>query len=322
MHNVVALLTLIAIVGLLVYASIRAARIKWTVVRWGGVGLSAVLAAAVSVLSVLTIVGLFKSQARYAPVPTLKVAGTPEQIQRGRAIADSFCDACHSTTGPLTGGENIGEHFPMPIGSFVSSNLTPAGQFSRWSDGAIFRAIRNSVDADGRWLIVMSYTNASKLSDQDIHALIAYIRSRPTTGRATVNPPDRLSLLGAIMLGAGMLPTGKPVLADAITAPAKGPTVPHGEYIVSYQDCRECHGARLTGGVKGQLGPIGPDLSPVKQWRREEFIATMRTGINPYGRALSQQMPWRPIGRMDDEELAAVYEYLTHLPGSQATATN
>jgi len=48
----------------------------------------------------------------------------------------------------------------------------------------------------------------------------------------------------------------------------------------------------------------------------------MRTGIDPYGRALSQQMPWRPIGRMDDEELAAVYEYLTHLPGSQTTATN
>jgi hypothetical protein len=26
-------------------------------------------------------------------------------------------------------------------------------------------------------------------------------------------------------------------------------------------------------------------------------------------------MPWRPLGRMDDEELAAIYEYLTHLPG-------
>jgi len=25
---------------------------------------------------------------------------------------------------------------------------------------------------------------------------------------------------------------------------------------------------------------------------------------------------------MDDEELAALYEYLTHLPGSQTTATN
>ena len=124
------------------------------------------------------------------------------------------------------------------------------------------------------------------------------------------------------MLGAGMLPEGKPVLTSVITAPSKGPTVQYGEYIMSYQDCRECHGARLTGGVKGQLGPIGPDLKLVKEWRREEFIATMRSGINPYGRALSQQMPWRPIGRMDDEELAAVYEYLTHLPDSQTTATN
>ena len=322
MHNVVGLSVLIAIVGLLVYGGIRAAPIKRSVVRWGGVGGSVVLATAVCVLSVLTIVGLFKSQSRHAPVPRLKVAGTAEQIQRGRAIADSFCDACHSKTGPLTGGEDIGEHFPMPIGSFVSSNLTPAGPLSHWSDGEIFRAIRNSVDADGRWLIVMSYTNASKLSDEDIQALIAYIRSRPAAGRATVNPPDRLNLLGTIMLGAGMLPSGKPILAGAITAPAKGRTAPYGEYILSYQDCRECHGARLTGGVKGQLGPIGPDLGLVKQWRREEFIATMRTGIDPYGRALSQQMPWRPIGKMDDEELGAVYEYLTHLPGSETTATN
>jgi hypothetical protein len=29
---------------------------------------------------------------------------------------------------------------------------------------------------------------------------------------------------------------------------------------------------------------------------------------------MSEQMPWRPLGRMDDEELAAVYEYLTNLP--------
>ena len=70
------------------------------------------------------------------------------------------------------------------------------------------------------------------------------------------------------------------------------------------------------------MGPIGPDLNLVKEWRREEFIDTMRTGTNPYGRPLSQQMPWRSIGRMDDEELGAVYEYLTQLPGSRATGAN
>jgi hypothetical protein len=34
------------------------------------------------------------------------------------------------------------------------------------------------------------------------------------------------------------------------------------------------------------------------------------------GRELSDQMPWRQIGKMDDEELTAIYEYLIHLPGS------
>jgi hypothetical protein len=27
-------------------------------------------------------------------------------------------------------------------------------------------------------------------------------------------------------------------------------------------------------------------------------------------------MPWRTIGRMDDDELAAIHAYLTRLPGS------
>jgi hypothetical protein len=33
-------------------------------------------------------------------------------------------------------------------------------------------------------------------------------------------------------------------------------------------------------------------------------------------------MPWGPIGHLDDEELAALYEYLTHLRGSSSTARN
>jgi hypothetical protein len=115
----------------------------------------------------------------------------------------------------------IGKHFPFPVGSFVSSNLTPAGRVNHYSDGEIFRAIRNGVDADGHWLTVMSYTNAGKLSDDDIQALIAYIRSQPGAGQETVNPPDQLNLLGVIMLGAGMLPGSKPVFTGVITAPPK-----------------------------------------------------------------------------------------------------
>ena len=60
------------------------------------------------------------------------------------------------------------------------------------------------------------------------------------------------------MLGAGMLPKGNPVSSGPITAPPASSTLLYGEYILSYQDCRACHGANLTGGVPGQLGPLGP----------------------------------------------------------------
>jgi mono/diheme cytochrome c family protein len=316
MQNIIALAALIAIALLLIWSGFRARRVHNRVLRWSGVVLASVLAIVVASVSALTVAGLVKQQARRAPAVNLAVAVTPERIARGKALVDGFCSACHSQTGLLTGGVDIGKHFPVPVGSFLSSNLTPAGSLQHWSDGEIFRAIRNGVDADGRWLVVMSYTNAGKLSDADIQALIAYIRSVPAAGEQTPNPPDRLNLLGVAMLGAGLLPSGKPVMSGSITAPAKGPTVQFGEYILSYQDCRECHGANLTGGVPGQMAPIGPGLSMVKDWQRAEFIATMRTGIDPGGQQLGERMPWRTIGRMDDDELAAIYEYLTHLPGS------
>jgi len=160
----------------------------------------------------------------------------------------------------------------------------------------------------------MSYTNAGKLSDEDIRAVIAYIRGVPAAGKTTDDQPDHLNLLGIAMLGAGMLPEGKPVSIGPIAAPPASPTLQYGEYILSYQDCRSCHGAKLTGRVPGQLGPLGPDLNLVKRWKLEEFVATMRTGVDPNGHELARDMPWQPIGRMSDEELSAVYEYLTHLP--------
>src|SRR5258705_637442 len=314
MFELLALVMLIMIATLLAWLSLRAWRTKNGIIKWGSTSLAALLSTAVTLISLTTIVGLFKLHSRSAPAPVTNVAGTPEQIQRGKAISDGFCSACHSKTGSLTGGLDIGEHFPMHIGSFVSSNLTPVGRVTRWSDGDIFRAIRNSVDPDGRWLIIMSYTNAGKLSDEDIGAVIAYMRNLPAIGKTTDNPPDHLNLLGIMLLGAGMLPTGNPDSITPIAAPPAGSTLEYGDYILSYQDCRGCHGAKLTGGVPGQLGPLGPDLNLVKRWKLEEFVATMRTGVDPNGHELARDMPWQPIGRMSDEELSAVYEYLTHLP--------
>ena len=316
MLNILAWIMITAVALALGIATTRVWRTKNAFLKWGGTVLSGLLTLLVAFVSIITLTGLIKVYTpRDVPVRDLEVAGTPEQIARGEHIADAFCTSCHSTTGdlPLTGGVDLGKDFPIPLGSFVTVNLTPAGPLKDWSDGEIFRAIRTGTDKDGHGLFVMSNIRARNLSDEDIEAVIAYLRNQPPAGEETQNPPDQPSLLGIMMMGAGMIPVGQPPFTGVISAPPKGPTAEYGEYITSYQDCRDCHGEDLRGGQEGQLSPLGPNLAVVKGWTQQEFIDTLRTGVDPSGHELNSGMPWRAIGRLDDDELTTLYEYLNTL---------
>lgn len=315
--NIVLWLIIIAAavgLGLLAW---RARRAHNRVVKWGGTIGSGLLALVVVLIGVFMLIGMVKAYApRTAPVPDLKVTASADQIARGQHLANSFCASCHSTTNqlPLTGGVDLGKDFPMPLGSYVSVNLTPAGPLKDWSDGEVFRAVRNGIDRNGQVLFAMSGARGRHLSDEDIQSVIAYLRSQPAVTNDTPQPPDQYGPLALILVGAGMIPEGEPPITTAINMPAKGPTVEFGEYILSYQDCVLCHGADLTGGTPGQLAPVGPNLGLVKGWTKEQFIATLRTGVDPSGHELNGSlMPWKNIGRMDDEELTAVYHYITSL---------
>jgi mono/diheme cytochrome c family protein len=286
-------------------------KVRSRALRWIGASVLGLLLVVASLLSCAVAAGLIKMGRRGMQLRVPAVDLSAGQVARGKAISDSFCDSCHSGTGTLTGGKDFAEEIPVPIGSFVSSNLTPAGRLAQWTDGEIFRAIRNSVDAKGNWLMIMSYTSANMLSDSDIRAVIAYLRSLPSAGDGTRQPPDRFNMLGLAMLGVGFLPTGKPISTSTITSPPLGVTPEYGAYLVSYLDCRGCHGSQLTGGAPGQMTPLGPDLTIMKNWSLDDFIATMRSGTDPNGHELSRQMPWRSIGRLSHDELAAMYTYVT-----------
>jgi mono/diheme cytochrome c family protein len=318
MLNSLVLGSCLVLAAVLAVVGVRFARGR-RLLRKLGAGIALLLALACLGAAALMVRGLSLVYARDAEIPVLHVAPTPMRIARGQEIARTFCGACHSRAdeqggGEMTGGLDIGKHLPVPIGSLVAPNLTPAGPLAQWSDGEIYRAIRNGVDADGRWLIMMSYTNASRLADEDVQSVIAYLRSLDPAGLPTQVPADQLNPLGAAMLGAGLLPRGHPVNEGTIPAPVRGRSAAWGQYLLSYQDCNACHGADLHGGVQGQMPPIGPDLSLVSAWSLQDFIKTMRTGIDPDNHQIQEPMPWRTIGKMNDQDLEALFQALTNLP--------
>jgi mono/diheme cytochrome c family protein len=315
--NILGWLVLVALAVLFGWLAFRLWRVKNRFIKWAGVLLSALLTLVFALVSILVLLGMLKAYTPHKVAASeLSVAMTPENIQRGEHLANSFCTSCHSTSGelPLTGGVDLGADFPIHLGTFIAPNLTPAGPLKDWTDAEIFAALREGVNPQGRRLVIMSNARVRYLSDEDTQAVIAYVRSQPAVDNKTQDPPDKANLLAMLMYGAGMIPEGLPPVEGSITAPPKGPTVAYGEYILNFQDCRNCHGADLKGGVEGQLAPIGWNLDPVKQWTAEQFITAMRTGVNPEGYHLKASMPWKQVGRMDDVELTAMHAYLASLP--------
>jgi mono/diheme cytochrome c family protein len=312
--GVMAMVLLIAGFG---WLALRARRASRALVKWGGLGLSGLLAVACSGALVVALVGFYKLS--YPPyhytVSDVKVAGTPEQLARGAKFL-SFCAACHAASGqPPLAGQNFSEGGP-PIGRLYAPNLTPAGEIKDWSDGEIIRAIREGVHRSGRPLIIMPSEFFRNLSDTDVQAIVAALRAQPAT--STASPPTKLNVLGALFIGAGLFPTtAQEPITTAVVAPAEGTSADYGQYLVSFLGCRLCHGENLTGGTPGKkFPPAGPDLPHiVSRWSEEGFVRTFRTGVDPVQHTLTEAMPWKMYsGFASDDDLKAIHAYLASRP--------
>jgi mono/diheme cytochrome c family protein len=305
MFDVVGVLLLVALTLLFGFVARRAWRASNPALKWAGTLLAALPALLFGLATTLALVGFAKvNQTHPNPVPDITVAATEEQIARGRKMARA-CAGCHSENGdlPLSGTRFDGP----PIGDLYAANLTPA-HLASWSDGEIIRAIREGVHKSGRSLIIMPSGIMRNLSDEDVQALVAYLRSTEPVTPDT--PPTRISVVGAIMASALPLFTVQAPITEPVVAPPAGPTAEYGAYLVSTSGCRECHGEDLRGGAGG-FTPVGPDIAGLAgRWSEQQFVETMRTGIRPDGVPLRPDMPWRDYELFADDDFRAMYAYL------------
>jgi mono/diheme cytochrome c family protein len=311
--GIIELVVLILLAFAFGWLATRAWRLRSVPVRIIAGVLSAVLTLLLAVMSVVGLVGAYRLFTPHGgPAANITAQASPDQLSVAARHANG-CTACHSSTGslPLDGSnENL---LGGPIGSLFAPNLTPGGPLKDWTDGEIIRGIREGVDRDGHPLIIMPSEAFHHLSDSDAQQLVAFLRSQPATNHAV--PPRDLSVMGMVLVGAGLFPTSEqPPIGQPQTAPPLGVTPQYGQYLVDTTGCATCHGPTLQGRPPGGFGPpAGPNLRVlVPTWQEAAFVSFFRTGVDPYSRNIDPQvMPWQDIGKAyTDDELRAIYAYI------------
>jgi mono/diheme cytochrome c family protein len=290
--------------------------LKWIGIVLGAlVGVLIVAGFAMYVMGNLRLNKVYKFPASNIDLPT-----DPARIEYGKHRVESLCAGCHGAD--LSGKENW--FSAGPLGTIDTANLTAGeggiGQEYTSTEDYVL-AVRHGVDPEGKPIFMPAVVSTAHLSDADLGAVIAYVKSVPPVNHKTNG--KHFTPLANILFAAGLLgklPVETVSHATQVTAPQAGASVEYGEYLVNINDCHLCHGQALAGGQNPDptIKRISPNLTPggeVGLWSEAQFIETIRTGMTPGGHALDPElMPWKYYRMFYDDELKAIYMYLRSVP--------
>lgn len=235
-----------------------------------------------------------------ADLTPLRVRPSPSLVAEGeRAFRIFGCWGCHHDAGNVL--------FEAPrVGRLVAPNISRRA--AGYSDDELVRLIRRGVKQDGTTAIVMPAAELGGMSDQDVAAVVSYVRSLPQR-------PDEVAVstqwgpLGYIALATGKVDLSA-ATAPRIEPPATRPKEGEGEYLVS-AICRGCH--QLDTAYDNGFGMKTPPLrAMVKAYSLDEFRHLMRTGEGPGGRDLGTMTRVAQTGfsYFTDSEIDAIHQYL------------
>ncbi len=253
-------------------------------------------------------------------------------VERGRYLVESIagCGNCHTPNGPngkiegmsLAGNAVVEDN---PGFRAVASNITPDREtgIGAWSDAEIARAVREGIARDGRVMgPPMPFTLYRGISDEDMAAMIAYLRSVPAVRNVAEKSVYRIPLP----------PSYGPPLGRVAAAP-RGDLVAYGAYLAGpLGHCIECHtpltatGRDMTKLGKGGQPFEGPwgvsvarNISSSKEhglgaWTDGEIERAIRQGISRDGHNLFPPMGFAYYARISGDDMKALIAYLRSIP--------
>lgn len=255
-------------------------------------------------------------------------------IARGEYVFRSAgCISCHTDSkndGPLLGG---GRKLETPFGTFYGPNITPHPErgIGAWSEEDFVQALRHGVSPDGRhYFPVFPYTSYTRMTDDDLSDLRAYIFSLPPVDHPSIPHDAKFPFGWRFLVGAWKWLNFEP--GSYLPEPAQSAQWNRGAYLVrALAHCGECHSPRnamgavvesefLAGTEDGPEGETTPNLTPhatgLAEWDEGDIIFMLQTGITPEGDvvgSLMSEVVEENTSKLSNEDVAAIAAYLKSL---------
>jgi mono/diheme cytochrome c family protein len=286
-------------------------------------------------LAAATVAGCSGAEEAEVEAPAVEEGAASALVERGEYLVEGIagCGNCHTprdANGQLIADQNLAGGFVIEEAAFTSyaPNITPHQEtgIGSWSDEEIMRAVREGVHPSGRILgPPMSFAFYRGISDSDIRAIVAYLRSVPSVDNVVPRSEFNIPLPESWGPPLGQVPDVSP-----------DDPVAYGEYLAGpVGHCIDCH----TPLVEGQLAlervgeggntyenPFGRpfvttssnitsnETVGIGAWSDDEIKRAITDGVSAGGRELLPFMGFSFYRNISDEDLDAIVAYLRTLP--------
>jgi mono/diheme cytochrome c family protein len=245
--------------------------------------------------------------------------------------------ACH--TDPKGTPHAGGRAFPIPLGTGYSTNITPDKEtgLGAWTDRQIHDAMVKGVSRDGSKILpLMPFEAYSGMAEEDLRALIVYLRTLKPVKKATPPLKTRVPFVRSLATPVYLKVFGR-FSSSPPLAPKSG--IERGRYLVDHVSlCGDCHTPKNSMGVPnrslylagasaktGFLGEDVPNITPDKEtgigdWKREDIAELLISGTKPdldnAQGLMAEVIQGTPYGYKDmkKEDALAIADYLKSIP--------
>ena len=259
-------------------------------------------------------------------------ADEADELKRGQYIFDlAGCAGCHtikkSSNGFLAGGRK----FETEFGTFFSPNITSdvnAG-IGNWTFDNFAHAVRDGISPNGEnYYPAFPYTSYRKMSDGDLKALWAYIKTIPANNKQNIAHKLEAPFGWRFLISIWKIPNFDK--SPLMPVEGKSKTWDRGRYIIeALSHCRECHTPRnIMGGLAMAMDYAGTNSNPegivvpnitsdketgIGKWSLGDIDMLLKMGMLPdadfVGGVMAESIT-HSTSKMTNDDRAAVIEYL------------